>query len=276
MFVTDNLASFGEKFSNFPSYKDFVAVIEPADDAASATLKRLESPSHNSFSSDRIVDLKERDAIKKSMESVGKWARSEIRKFAHQPAKSVSLVDELNEFFAEPGVSDIHTTETAESSPGQVVFHARKPTIRPANPDYSVDGDDDSDGGGAPGNNKGSDGDGDGGGDGRGKGTGSGGTAGDSLAFEELRSMPDPSDMETGRILLFTPNVTGRARISIVAKGMNNDSVITDATILDGAGGSFIDVFAGTRKKLRVKFKSAYAGPINIVLRKHEPEGRKE
>lgn len=274
MFVTDNLSSFGEKFSNFPSYKDFVAVIEPADDAASATMKRLENPSHNSFSSDRIVDLEERAAIKKSMETVGKWARDEIKKLAHQPPKSVSAVDELNEFFAEPGIADTHVAESSDLDPERLVFRARKPTKRPANPDYSGQGDDESDGGGAPGKNAGTWGN--GGGSGSGKGVGAGGAVGESLSFEELRSMPDPSELGGGRILLFTPNVSGKAQISIVAKGMNNDSVIGDVEFVDGEKGPVIDLVAGTRKKLHIRFKSDYAGPINITLRKHEPAGEKK
>lgn len=266
MFVADNLSAFGEKFRNFPSYKEFVAVLEPANSSASSTLKRLENPAHNSLSSDRIVDLMERAKIKKGMESVGKWIRGEIRRLAYQPAKEAAPIDELNEFFGEPGIADADVDKSEETTPGRVVFRAKKPPAEQANPDHTLDGDEDSDGGGAPGANRGAGGG--AGGSGQGKGLGDGGTSGESVTFQELRAMPDPADTQHGRVLIFTPNSSGRAKISVIAKGMNNDSVIANTTVVDASGADgHVVLRAGERTSIRVRFDEPYSGPINIALR---------
>ena len=266
MFVADNLSAFGEKFSNFPSYKEFVAVLEPADSTASSTLKRLENPAHNSLSSDRIVDLAERAKIKKEMELVGRWVRGEIRRLAYQPVKSAAPIDELNEFFGEPGIAEDIVDRSDETTPGRIVFRAKKPPAEQSNPDYSLGDEEESDGGGAPGASEGTGRGPDG--SGSGKGLGNGGSTGESVAFQELRAMPDPTDIEYGRILIFTPNSSGRAKISFIAKGMNNDSVISDATLIDNSDAEgYVELTAGKRTSIRIRFDEPYSGPINIAMR---------
>lgn len=276
MFVADNLTGFGERFSNFPSYKDFVAVIEPADDAASATLKRLENPAHSSFSSERIVDLSERAAIKKSMEAMARWVRGQIKSLAYQPAKTEASIDELNEFFGEPGIPDKSASgKSDESTPGRIIFRAQKPKFDVSNPDYSIDGDDDPDAGGAPGSNLGKKEGGEG--SGTGKGVGTGGSSGEAVSFQELRTMHDPSDIKLGRILYFTPHQSGIAKLSVIAKGMNNDSVIPGIEVLgDSLASPLVRLTAGERKSVRIRFQENYNGPINISLRIDVKKGGEE
>src|SRR5690606_3506287 len=44
MYVCDNLAQFGDKFARFAMYRDFVALVEPADDRGNVWLRRMENP----------------------------------------------------------------------------------------------------------------------------------------------------------------------------------------------------------------------------------------
>jgi hypothetical protein len=53
MMITDNLKHFGDKFSRFPLYRDFVALVEPLDDQGNALIKKLEGPRHDELSAER-------------------------------------------------------------------------------------------------------------------------------------------------------------------------------------------------------------------------------
>ena len=66
MFITDNLANFGEPFKRFPLYREFALVIEPASAAEGEWFKRLENPSHNDLSAERITDPAMRQQGQKS------------------------------------------------------------------------------------------------------------------------------------------------------------------------------------------------------------------
>lgn len=68
MYITGNLANFGEPFKRFPLHRDFALVIEPAGSSEGEWFKRLENPSHNDLSAERITDPAMRQQGQKSFE----------------------------------------------------------------------------------------------------------------------------------------------------------------------------------------------------------------
>ena len=61
MMIAENLEHFDHPFRRFNMAADFIALVEPVGDAGSALMKKLENPSHDSLSAERISDdLKKR------------------------------------------------------------------------------------------------------------------------------------------------------------------------------------------------------------------------
>lgn len=100
MYITDNLSNFGESFKRFPLYREFTALMEPNDQKSSEWFKRVENPSHDSLSAERITSSTKREMGQKIFTDLGKQFRDEIKKFAKPKLESAIDLNELNEFFA--------------------------------------------------------------------------------------------------------------------------------------------------------------------------------
>lgn len=100
MYITNNLSNFGESFKRFPLYREFVALIEPNDKQSGEWFKRVENPSHDSLSAERITDENKRKTGNKIFTELAKKIRSTIKEFARPQTQDSVELDELNEFFS--------------------------------------------------------------------------------------------------------------------------------------------------------------------------------
>ena len=69
MLIAQSLEHFGDKFARFPGARDFIMLVEPADDEASKALKSLENPQHNAFSAGRLDDPEKQRNISRAMKA---------------------------------------------------------------------------------------------------------------------------------------------------------------------------------------------------------------
>lgn len=267
MVITDNLQRFGDKFSHFPMYKEFVAVLEPSDQKGKTTIKRLENPEHNDLSADRLIDEAEQKAVRRGMNVLKKWVREQIKSEAFVAPKEEVSLDEMNEFFGDVSNADrIPTSAEGDTHPLVVTYKPIKSKLQPPTEGgQSDEGQDDGggpDGQSAAGDNGTSDGD--------GRGEGAGGAGGEALTYEEFRNIRDPSNPATTRNLFFTPLHSGPARVRVVVKGMNNDVPMPASKVMDSQGVpiSVVNLEAGKRTKLTVQFAEPYLGPISMLLNK--------
>lgn len=267
MMITDNLQKFGDKLSHFPMYKDFVAIVEPSDDPAKTTVKRLENPEHNDLSADRIIEEVEQTLIRKGMNSLKTWIRASIKSEAFTPPKDEIALEEMNEFFGDVSNADRLPSKGDGDTNPLVVTYTPKKKSRQAPVDGNI-GDEDDEGGGSVDANDGSGGDGTG--NGAGGGDGDGGLGGETLAFTDFRNVRDPANPNAIRTILFTPQISSHARIKILANGMNNNVSLSGITVIDeeGVPVSTLKLISGVRRKLTVRLSADYQGPINMQLRK--------
>lgn len=103
MYITNNLSNFNESFKRFPLYREFTALVEPIDKESSEWFKRLENPSHDSLSADRITDPKKRKLGQKLFKELASSIRDVIKKLAKTEIKESLELNELNDFFKTDG-----------------------------------------------------------------------------------------------------------------------------------------------------------------------------
>ncbi|MDE8762615.1 hypothetical protein PZB21_25940 [Rhizobium sp. CBK13] len=276
MFITDNLANFGEPFKRFPLYREFALVIEPDGSEEGQWFKRLENPSHNDLSAERITDPSMRQQGQKAFEQLAGQVRETLKELAKtQPTASMEL-EELNEFFAseESQVEDELGTETDPRSlkPTPVKVAQPKPKKRVKQPR----GEDDDGPGPAPDNDP------------------------DPEPNPNPNPTPDPgpvkrkarvaepidlqrernllSDRTNPRLrkLIFTSPVEGDISISIEASGLSNPERLAIQGAKSGTvnGGDIIlPCKKGERVTIEVELETAYAGPIEFnAFRIHNDE----
>ncbi|MHB1516337.1 MAG: hypothetical protein ACYCVY_11665 [Acidiferrobacteraceae bacterium] len=267
MVITDNLASFGEKFTRFPMYKEFVALVEPLDHDGITLIKRLENPRHNGVSAERLPDPAKRKMATGIMKKLAGAVRKAIAEQAlPKPADEVAL-DELSEFFddleqtdqpQEPGLDE--DPETFTYTPD--VSRKRKRPMGVTGKKGDAGG-----AGGADGDARGGDG-----GQGAGTGRGSGGTgtrrAGKRLDLDDFRNVLASTGPGWHRKLFFTPQETGRAAVSVLAAGLQAADVLPVVRADQGRtanGVLMIDLVAGERTAVNVAFSESYDGPVELV-----------
>lgn len=273
MYITDNLGNFGEQFARFPLYREFTAVIEPAGPKEGEWFKRLENPSHNDLSAERITDPALRERGQKAFEDLALQAREVIKSLAKSDPTSSMELDELNDFFA---TDDTRTEDDA----GETDPRALKPTPVKASPPKprrkanQPRGEDDDHVGAVPGQNS------------------------DPNPNPEPSPGPDPSprprkvaepiDLQNERNvlieaanprrrrLLFTSPVTGDINVVVEASGLSSPDKIgitQSATGAIKAGQVVIACTKGQRIILDVEFDVPYAGPIELsAFRLGEPD----
>jgi len=266
MYVCDSFAHFGDKFARFPMYRDFVAIVEPADDHANAWLRRMENPRHDEFSPERLLTPADRRAAAAAGKQLANMIRDKIKDAAKPEAKDETDLEELSEFFAvdhkgrkdEKGARDVETFKVQKNQPR---------SSRQTKQKLARSGGEE--GGGASEHGHG----GKGGSQGPGTGSGAGGKGKRSrqkpLLLREPRTLiPAVGDL-TRRRILFTPAESGEAILEFESSGLSETqdlpTVPPECRVLCAEG---------ERQEIEVRFATPYGGPIEIVsLRAEEDEG---
>lgn len=264
MMITDNLKHFGDKFSRFPMYRDFVALVEPLEDQGSALIKKLENPRHDELSAERVPDPAKMAVAKRAMGRLAKAIREIIKtETAVAPEDEVPL-DEMGEFFSDGGRSERPPAADAEAD----VTTMRYQPVRSKPPKRSK-----MHGSGQKGGAGGSqdDSSGGGGGKGSGTGTGSGGSgprgAVQQIDFNGVRHTRARGEAENKRTIYFTPTAGGIAKIILEAGGLNEyEKLIVVKTnpgeVVDGE--LLLRLEEGKRMSVHVEFSEKYDGPIEM------------
>ena len=266
MLIAQSLAHFGDKFARFPGARDFVLLVEPADDEASKILKSLENPQHNAFSAGRLDDPVKQKNITKAMKQLIREIRSLIRENAEITGGDAVKLDELGEFFADSGATDSRIPSN-EDDPETFSFTPEKRAKpKPRNPVAPpIKGEE-----GGAGNNKGDGGAGtDGRGNGAGAGSGGAGTKG-RQAVVGLNSIRNVEKSPNVRKVFLTPDTTGQIELTFFATGVFDSSELR-VTSASGAGGCsavnghvVMDAAENGRMEIEVTFEESYSGPIEI------------
>jgi hypothetical protein len=267
MVITDNLAKFGDKFSSFPLYKDFVAFVEPLDVAGSSVIKHLENPKHDNLSADRLADAKKKAESTRDMKRLARIVRDAIKEQALPKPTSEMSIDELTEFFVDrnttkpPGPGAEENPETYRYERG-VPRMVREPSAKYATGRGVT---------GGAGGDRGSGGGGGGGGHGpkHGGGTGGAGKKARTRALQivDFRNVLESADSNWDRRLLFTPKETGKAAITLYASGLDSPEEIPVVASESGTASSgrlLMDLTADKRVSVRVKLSERYLGPVQL------------
>lgn len=265
MFITDNLANFGEPFKRFPLYREFALVIEPATATEGEWFKRLENPSHNDLSAERITDPAMRQQGQKSFEELAGSIRKTIKELAKsQPTSSMEL-EELNEFFAsdETQAEDELGTETDPRSlkPTPVKVTPPKPRRKSKQPlgeeedgpgpepDPDPDRDPNPEPSPTPGPIK------------------RRGRVAEPIDLQKERNLlPDPGNLKR-RKLIFTSPIDGEVSVSVEASGLSTPERLAIDSAKTGsvkAGDVVLICKKGERVTIDVELETAYAGPIEL------------
>lgn len=277
MYITDNLANFGEPFKRWPLHREFAVVIEPAGVHESEWFKRLENPSHNDLSAEQINDPALRERGQKAFELLAGEIRRLIRNLAKSEPASSTELDELNDFFASDETrteDDAGETDPRALKPTTVKAAPRKPRRKvnqPKGVDEDVDGPfpnpdpnpdppnpDPVPPGPTPRRRK----------------------VSEPIDLQNERNLLPEGANARKRRLFFTSPVKGDISVYVEATGLSipDQIVITKAetgTIKDGQ--VVIPCDRGQRVSVDVEFELAYAGPIELsAFRLNEPEGEEK
>lgn len=266
MLITQSLEHFGDKFARFPGARDFIILVEPADDDASKVLKSLENPAHNAFSAGRLDDPQKQRKVTRAMKRLIREIRNLIKENAEITGGDAVKIDELGEFFADAG-SEETKVPSAEDDPETIRFTPTK-RVRPKTK-KPVAKNSEGDEGGA-GNEQGAGG---AGSDGKGSGSG-GGDGGDGSKGQQtvvqLATVRNVEKSPKNRTVFFTPAEAGDIELTFFAPG------VFDATELNVANASGetnctaksgrveLSVDQGTRVEINVTFDTDYTGPVEV------------
>ena len=241
MMIAENLEHFDHPFRRFNMAADFIALVEPVGDAGSALMKKLENPSHDSLSAERISDdLKKREATE-VMKRLGQIVRETITELTKTEVDEVEKLDDFAEFF--PATDSDDQEGDDETSPVKLVYKVEAGT----RPKKRIRGAIGGTGGGPGGGNGGG-----GGGGGTGGGTGGngrGGSGGDPFPIER------PSYANKGGddyMLQLTLKDSGKANLSIEALGLNESETIRIAKNNKGQLSEMVNPSRSTLLQMRV------------------------
>ncbi|HSY35615.1 MAG TPA: hypothetical protein VK814_07695 [Acidobacteriaceae bacterium] len=265
IYICDNFAKFGQPMKQFPSTREFIAILEPATSEAgrrpSELLKQLENPAHDAFEPERIIDAAELRKAKDQIKTLHKRVREIIRSSASIEDIDESQLEELSHLFAAGGVGEPDNNPDAERDPDRFQYGAAQKSQPSHSP--AVGGKGASERRHGPtkeqtppirsqserGNIS--------------KASGSRAT----VRLEDVRSvMPDKSNSHV-RTLFFTPEANGEVEIAVAAAGLGYDVNLA----LKGASlGKIVNgklqtmVAAGQRSQVEVIFGDAFSGPIEL------------
>ncbi len=263
MFITDELGNFGEKLRRFPMHRDFIALVEPANEAAGVWMKSLENPRHDSLDPERLPSEEERKKAKKAGKALASLIRETVREFAKAESGQETDLDELSQFFAvdskgiehEDGELDLTTSKVTKPSSGKK--QSPKPKLPPEDDDDEEEGEEggNQDGEGADAQ--------DGGGSGEGVGGGKGGAGTRKkrkpVALENPRTVVPDKQNPFIRWLFFTPAATGSINLALEYTGVSDSSPIPLKE-----GNVTVACRKGIRCQVDVELQQPYSGPLEI------------
>ncbi|APO66154.1 hypothetical protein IE4872_CH00489 [Rhizobium gallicum] len=265
MYITDNLGNFGEPFKRFPLHREFAVIIEPAGDAEGEWFKRLENPSHDDLSAERITDPAMRAKGQAAFEDLASQVRQTIRELARSEPTSSMELDELNDFFAS---DDTRTEDEAgtETNPRALKPTAvkispprprkKKPQPRGENIDIGPGPEPETDPnpepippgpepGPVPRPRK----------------------VAEPIDLQNERNVMADSLNTRKRRLFFTSPVTGNLNVGVEASGLNSPEELSIVSAAQGDvknGEVIISATKGQRIILDVDFDVPYVGPIEL------------
>lgn len=268
MYIADSLRHFGHPLSKFPGSRDFVAIVEPADEESSRLMKRLESPAHDNFSAQRISDPAKRASAEAALKKLGKLLRELIKKTTGVEEQQSVTIDELSRFFASGvtptpplGVGGERDPERYTYSPPRLRRHRR------TTPERSGGSDGGKAGTGKSGSKAG------GGGSGTGKGDGSGGKGAQgrraSIKLGDPRNilLKEPPKSGLWRRIFLTPDVSGPMELIFHATGIDAPEAlkVDQCSVGETSEGKLVvNAVQGERIQLDVSFSEEYTGPLEI------------
>ena len=276
MFITSRFRHFREKLARFPLQKDFIAVIEPIDDSASANIRALENPRHDELSPERIEDPQLSRSLRAAVNKMNSWIREKIKSHTTLPPDDEIQLDDLNDFFSAPEdkTDRMQNTGNSGKDPASIKVKMRK---KPESSGASVSGGSEGGSGGEkPGGSGGAT---SGPGAGGGKG-GASGPRGGPVPIKGLRNTVQGGDTRS-RMIFFTPEKSGPARLEVIAAGIADEENLpivaaTGHKVTKGA--CEIELKEGERIAISVELAEPYEGPIEVSLRlkeenDHEAQG---
>ncbi|MCP9902360.1 hypothetical protein KBZ12_17470 [Cyanobium sp. Cruz CV13-4-11] len=269
MLITDNLRNFGHALARFPGSRDFVVIVEPIDTDAGVLLKKLENPTHDGFSAERIADLHKRRIATIAMRRLASELREIIRSTTGVTHADSVVLDELGKYFAESGKIENPSTPSAEDDPERYTYKPQRSKAKPHVVPTPTGGEQGGSNATSTSTNRNG-----GGGSRPGAGTGARGkgTSGEErlVVLRDVRNRIPPSASTTGksRELLFSPEEAGLIQIILQATGVNApDSLYVVKTDKGrtSSGKLIIEARANERCKATVELDEPYNGPIELV-----------
>lgn len=272
MLIATSLMNFGDKLERFPGSREFVALLEPDSHESRKLLRSLESPTHDSFSAQRIANPGKREVAEKAMRQLAKELRRTVQELTAVTYEDEVTLDDLSHLFAEPGSGDRPPDPAAEIDPERYIYQPPPPRRRRRTPAATMGAEGGKgDGGGSGGDQPGT---------GLGSGTGAGGKGRRGtdrpIALIDLRNVEQSGGQ--ARKIYFTPTETGRIALGLAATGVNGAEQLKIVASSAGAtekGIVWLDVTDGERTAVEVEFDEPYSGPIEAraTAREVENEG---
>lgn len=268
MLITDNLRYFDRPLARFQNSRDFVAIVEPANDEASKLLKSLENPAHDAFSAERINDVAKRGVAIKALRELGDLLRQTIKEVTGIQSQASVVLDELGEYFASETRGDSSSNSSGVSDPENYRYSARRKDIRERAGGNGATGGGQQRGGSKSGKNKDQRrGSGQEGGQGEGDNGSFGG--GDFVDLKDIRNRIEFSERKgVLRRIFFSSDVSGNVKLDINAVGVNSPVRLVASSVDVGViseGSVVIDVSDDRRYSLLVSFDEPYDGPIEVL-----------
>lgn len=265
MLITDNLRYFDRPLARFQNSRDFVAVVEPIDDAASKLLKSLENPAHDAFSAERINDGAKRGVAVKALRKLGDLLRQTIKDVTGIQSQSSVILDELGEYFTGESRGGESSSSTGENDPENYRYSARRKNNKERAGGNGEAGEGQQNGGGNGGRSRTQE---------RGEGKGQGDGKKESFGHDTLIDLKDVRNrIETSksngtlRRVFFSADVSGEVKLDISAVGLNSSVNLVVSSVDIGVvsgGGVIVDVSSGQRCSILVSFDEPYEGPIEV------------
>lgn len=266
----------------FRDLRDFAAVCVFESDEANELLRNMENPAHDRFEPDRLPE-QDRKRGSEALERVVKWIRENLKEVAAPPRPKGGVdLSELSRFLPDldapgplAGSNREDRPEKAFGEPGAVLLRAPRRRVQPTRlPTEAEEEDGAGEGvgheGGAPTNPIGSGGGGGSGGSGDGDGqggTGSRGRGRGTLTIRDVRVLAVDEDDSRVRVA-FTPEATGRVRLSLEKAGDSTALEIPGVRLFDEddrpVTKEVVEIEAGTRMSV---FASADQPLVGVALR---------
>ena len=253
------------------SCADFAAVCVCDNDQGNALLRQMENPAHDAFEPDRLGG----DALRgrKALKELSNWVRDKIKEVAESGVDKITPLEKMTRFFARQDENLPGEKNTERNFDGSSAIETKPIKVRPEPASNIDDGDDSGDEeGDVP-----VEGDGEGG-EGDGNGTGGGGGLGNLPMKLGAPRVLAVGGSKTDKRVMFTPQETGLARLSLKIAG---DSFVEDigiSDILDGdhdgvaGGGVKLRVEKNRRVALTIRLANSVDGALSVSLSRNKEE----